>query len=734
MEIFRGNSVLALSTLVASFGVLGLLFLSFLDYLRPNRTLHVYGNYRENHNRTTLWVPSEILNSTRYTNESRPYPIDESKRSSPTQSLSSVLTRSSTVSASSVSTASASASASASKSALSTQTAVRSAANSASFSSVDCLRSTANGFFDSSLSWKWDADVLNACHYRAFTVDEAIALVSHKTVAVLGDSHTRYFISSMVKTLSRGVESVEGSVKRNGVWWDGPDGSRFIWPHSSTMADVLTNDLKEFTTNPEYGIIDADVWVINCAHWDASEFPSMKLPDGTVRHGGFETFKSFFPQVVDFIKGIAARVLPSGRHPLIIWQTATRIFRSLYDTIPLDVQQSRFGSLRRPEIVEEIFHFVDQSGIYNSGGVAAVLDLHKVSSQRIDWVRSPLAPGEACCPDHLDVVHFKDDLFDLGLTFLLNVISIYFDSHSLQSPLPMISGTLSPQEIATQSNIMRYGMAPRFAVVVQGRARRSYSLALASFGGRPSLRLNTTRSSSQFGADDRVDNDLFDPSAYIRVFSTWDSEFAEDGARKLLEDYSDAGFHVIINQRDSVSFVGSKTDGTEGGNVNLQIGSTLPALLYSKAQGATHALKIRGDMLVTNPSFFLNSIIGDFPSQLSTFFWCGFFTDWAVAGPIDEVIQYFSSVQKRGDPRFAEQFLGESYASSKNWSMSQTCRYVKFWIPSMPNGLVLWGPDLHDVKKILLDLMAGLNHTDMCSYLPIHPFSYIPDGNHEVIP
>jgi hypothetical protein len=206
----------------------------------------------------------------------------------------------------------------------------------------------------------------------------------------------------------------------------------------------------------------------------------------------------------------------------------------------------------------------------------------------------------------------------------------------------------------------------------------------------------------------------------------------EDGARDLLDDYSSAGFHVILNKRDSVSFVGSKTDGTEGGNINLQLGSTLPGLHYAKAQGATHALKFRGDMLVTNPNLFLRSVVGDFPPQLSTFFWCGFFTDWAVAGPIDEVIRYFSSVQKRGDPRFAEQFLSESYASLKNWSVSQTCRSFKFWIPTMPDGLVLWGtpPDnLKDTKKTLLELTAGINVSDPCSYLPTHPFSYVPLTN-----
>ena len=430
MEIFRGNSVLASSTLVASIGVLGFFFLSFLDYLRPNRTLHVYGNYRENqNNRTALWplqIPSERLNSTRHTNESIPYPIGESNKSNPTASLSAFSTRSATVSATSLSTASASASASASKSAISTQAAVRYSTNNASTSLADCLRITANGFFDSSLSWQWDADVLNACKYRIFSVDEAVALVSHKTIAFLGDSHTRYFISSIIKTLSRGIVSVEGSLKRNEIWWDGPEGSKFIWPRSSTMADVLTSDLIDFTTNPTYGIIDADVWIVNCAHWDAAEFPSMKLPDGSVRYGGIETFTTFFPQVADILKAVATRVLPSGRHPLIIWQTATHMFRSLYDTIPQDIQTSRFGSLRRPEIVEEIFHFVNASGIYNRHGFATVLDFHKISSQRIDWVRSPLLSGEACCPAHLDLVHFKDELFDLGLTFLLNIMSIFF--------------------------------------------------------------------------------------------------------------------------------------------------------------------------------------------------------------------------------------------------------------------------------------------------------------------
>ncbi len=95
--------------------------------------------------------------------------------------------------------------------------------------------------------------------------------------------------------------------------------------------------------------------------------------------------------------------------------------------------------------------------------------------------------------------------------------------------------------------------------------------------------------------------------------------------------------------------------------------------------GATHAIKMRGDIHLNHPTAFIRDVVG-FPAKLTMVSWIKYMTDYVVAGPVGDLGELFSPIQPPGDDHFEELFIGSQYAHLKNWTMEEFCRSLAFWV------------------------------------------------------
>lgn len=178
----------------------------------------------------------------------------------------------------------------------------------------------------------------------------------------------------------------------------------------------------------------------------------------------------------------------------------------------------------------------------------------------------------------------------------------------------------------------------------------------------------------------------------IRILSTWDIHVEED----LFKAYVAAGFTPVLSNWSQ--FMGEHTGGGVG-NVNLQMVTSHAGLVAAKAMGATHAIKVRGDVRVEQPRVFLECVLGTPPTIQFLTMWIGaerYAVEHLVSGPVDEVATYFQPPFKdeRVDSRWPELYLMEEFGRKKAFPAeaephrhARFCSKVDFFYPRLPYGV-----------------------------------------------
>ena len=199
-------------------------------------------------------------------------------------------------------------------------------------------------------------------------------------------------------------------------------------------------------------------------------------------------------------------------------------------------------------------------------------------------------------------------------------------------------------------------------------------------------------------------------------FSTW----AAEGASPVARAYAAANFTLILSQPPNFS---------GWHNVNMQLVNSRAGLVAAAAAGATHAIKMRGDVHVTDARAFLR-VVGA-PQRLTMMAWIRYITEYLVAGPMDDMLGLFGSqLQPAGDDRFSELYMMETYARPRNLSHAQLCRSVARWVDrqgrpaggatALPAGLIYWkcaGGQLSPACDLGVGLRGWVKTEDACDYL-----------------
>lgn len=171
-------------------------------------------------------------------------------------------------------------------------------------------------------------------------------------------------------------------------------------------------------------------------------------------------------------------------------------------------------------------------------------------------------------------------------------------------PVPMISSAPPPSPPLPISS-------PHYlAVVAQGPASQDYTLKLLT----------------SFAADSPTGCG----GAAICIFSTWSTE----ASLPISLAYQAANFTLVL------------TDPPENPgwhNVNLQLLTSHAGIVAARRMGATHAIKMRGDIHLNRPTSFIQEVVG-FPAKITMVSWIRYMTDYLVAGPIDALEELFSPI------------------------------------------------------------------------------------------
>ena len=200
-------------------------------------------------------------------------------------------------------------------------------------------------------------------------------------------------------------------------------------------------------------------------------------------------------------------------------------------------------------------------------------------------------------------------------------------------------------------------------------------------------------------------------------FSTWQA----DAASPVALAYAAANFTLVLSPPP-----------LQPGwhNVNLQLASTHAGLRAAAAAGATHALKMRGDVHVTSALALLRDVVTPAPARLHIVSWIGYLTEYLVAGPLGLMLELFSPQQAPTDDRFAELFMMEEFAARRNQSHQALCRSTARWAdaagrpaggaPALPEGLLYWKCEQGALSPAC-DLAVGLRRyvapEDACNKL-----------------
>lgn len=99
------------------------------------------------------------------------------------------------------------------------------------------------------------------------------------------------------------------------------------------------------------------------------------------------------------------------------------------------------------------------------------------------------------------------------------------------------------------------------------------------------------------------------------------------------------------------------------GNLNCQTRTTVAGLMKAKELGATHALKIRSDMVISDLPKFIKIL--EAKSRISFLTWHtdGYLTDYLNYGPIDDMIEFWNVFEINDN--FAEKNLIDNFSKTK---------------------------------------------------------------------
>ena len=172
---------------------------------------------------------------------------------------------------------------------------------------------------------------------------------------------------------------------------------------------------------------------------------------------------------------------------------------------------------------------------------------------------------------------------------------------------------------------------------------------------------------------------------------------------ELLPAYQAAGFHVLVTTEADVPMPRGTFPGSQR-NSNWQRATTIAGLLFAASRGATHAIKMRGDFVITNFTQFRE--IAGFPLQLHCLWWydggpAGGINgrplppspaDQLFYGPIDHMIDMFTGWQDgpEFDTRLPELSLFDGYCARRNLTRLACCQEMPALGLLLPDGLCFY--------------------------------------------
>jgi hypothetical protein len=200
----------------------------------------------------------------------------------------------------------------------------------------------------------------------------------------------------------------------------------------------------------------------------------------------------------------------------------------------------------------------------------------------------------------------------------------------------------------------------------------------------------------------------------------------------LFREYVAQGFVPQVSSW--AAFAANHSSGGVG-NVNLQMATSHAGLELARSLGATHAIKVRADVRVTQPRLFIECVLGVASTVQVLTMWIGsvrYAVEHLVAGPLEEVATYFRPPYKDEavDGRFPEQYLMEEYARKKSFPAEAAGRYanfcsrVDFFFPRLPPGVYYFDhkgySDDRDMSRVHSECWSGARGADgACALQPL---------------
>ena len=213
-----------------------------------------------------------------------------------------------------------------------------------------------------------------------------------------------------------------------------------------------------------------------------------------------------------------------------------------------------------------------------------------------------------------------------------------------------------------------------------------------------------------------LSREAFDFSGYIRVFSTWHTAKPEE--LELIEAYRAAGFHIVLSNLTellatkgpdgSLLTAGGLMPTTDTGRstINLQMQTAHAGVLRAQELGATHAVKMRTDILIRDFSAFLGTLEGGGTGcapRLTFVHWLDYAQVWAgqhfapsphdslYAGPLGLVLSYTGAAfQPAKHLVSGELYQMDEYCYSQGITRLDFCRSADFLAPRLAKNVILW--------------------------------------------
>jgi len=225
-------------------------------------------------------------------------------------------------------------------------------------------------------------------------------------------------------------------------------------------------------------------------------------------------------------------------------------------------------------------------------------------------------------------------------------------------------------------------------------------------------------------------------SRHIRVFSTWHTAVPEE--LELIEAYRSAGFEIVLS--NLTAFLALHAQGGLVGDVpntpeahrstlNLQMQTAAAGVLRAKELGATHALKVRTDIVIKDFQRFLD-VVGEEGCRPGLSFlhfydyqnglWAAQHfvpspADYFYLGEIDMVYAYAHvRFQGGGNYVFGELYEMDAYCEQANITRLQFCQSTDWIAPRLPAGLIIWMHNTAGTRDMVQMPHAGCRACRSC--------------------